>query len=124
MRWLSFIRDGEESFGVVVDSGTGPGLVDVGVVDVGQRHPEYVDLKHVLADQALDELGAQVSGLDADCSLDAIEFLPVITAPDKILCAAMLSHGLADYIGGGLDKFIAFGVTVVIVVCFEVVDVH
>jgi 2-keto-4-pentenoate hydratase/2-oxohepta-3-ene-1,7-dioic acid hydratase in catechol pathway len=84
VRWLSFVRDGEETFGVVVGSDA-----HAGVVDVGQRHPEYVDLKHVLADQALQELGAQVSGLDADCSLDAIEFLPVITAPDKILCAGV-----------------------------------
>ena len=61
MRWLSFTKDGDESFGVVVGAEDAPGVVDVGV-----RHPEFVDLKHVLAEGLLDDLGAEVGGQSAD----------------------------------------------------------
>ena len=44
--------------------------------------------------------------------------------PDKVIFTSMVSHCLADNIGGGLDKLIASGVTVVIIVCFEIVNIH
>lgn len=81
---MTFARDGEESFGLVV--GSGPNR---GVVDVGRRHPEFVDLKHVLAERALAELGAEAAERGRDHALEDVTFLPVITAPDKILCAGI-----------------------------------
>src|SRR5580658_885140 len=52
MRWLSFVKDGRPSFGVVVGEG---------VVDVGARAPDVADLKAAIALGRLSALGADAA---------------------------------------------------------------
>lgn len=80
MRWLSFLRDGQESFGHVTADGQG-------VVDVGARS-EYPDLKSAIAADALTRLAAN-GDAPADIALGDIVYLPTITRPDKILCVGL-----------------------------------
>jgi 2-keto-4-pentenoate hydratase/2-oxohepta-3-ene-1,7-dioic acid hydratase in catechol pathway len=81
MKVLSFRWQGRNSYGVV--SGDG-------VVDVGKRlGSKYADLKAVLAAGALDEVRLTADGQDVDSALDAIEFLPTITNPDKLLMVGL-----------------------------------
>lgn len=77
MRWLSFLRDGRETFGYV----TGDGVVDVGA------RAEFADLKAAIAADALGRLAD--THLEADVALDGLTYLPTITRPDKILCVGL-----------------------------------
>lgn len=78
MRWLSFRHDGADTFGFVTD--------DDRVVDVGANAP-YATLKQAIAENALAELSK--TSTNSAVSQDAIEFLPTITNPDKILCVGL-----------------------------------
>ncbi|MCY4130763.1 MAG: fumarylacetoacetate hydrolase family protein [Gammaproteobacteria bacterium] len=79
MRWVSFRRDGEETFGYL-DS-------DNQVVCVGAESP-YATLKDALTAGALNELASQTVE-KANVALDDIEYLPTVTNPDKILCVGL-----------------------------------
>ncbi|KAB8312874.1 FAA hydrolase family protein [Erwinia endophytica] len=80
MKLASFIYQGIRSYGIVRDDG---------VVNLGARlGNRYVDLKSLLAANALDE-AQRLSGEAIDIHFDAIEFLPVIDNPGKILCVGM-----------------------------------
>jgi 2-keto-4-pentenoate hydratase/2-oxohepta-3-ene-1,7-dioic acid hydratase in catechol pathway len=80
MRWMSYIYDGNESFGVATSTG---------VVDAASRLPGVATLKDLLAAGTLDAAGAKLSKVRPDYAFDEIEFLPVITRPDKILCVGL-----------------------------------
>ena len=77
MRFLSFAKDGKQSFGAVVDSG---------VVDLGARHPELPDLRGAIRDDKLAELVDEAASAEPDCGLEDIQFLPTIPNPEKIIC--------------------------------------
>lgn len=77
MKFLSFSKDGVETYGAVVGDG---------VVDLGKRHPDLPDLRQAIREDKLGELAAEAAGADADCSLDDITFLPTIPNPEKIIC--------------------------------------
>lgn len=77
MRFLSFARDGNASFGAVIDSG---------VVDLGAAHPELPDLRSALRENRLAALADEAVAADPDCGLADIEFLPTIPNPEKIIC--------------------------------------
>ena len=79
MRWLSFEVAGRASYGIV--SGDG-------VVDVGARH-SHRTLKDLLASGDLASVSREASRAKADHALASIKYLPVITQPDKILCAGI-----------------------------------
>ncbi len=79
MRWMSFEVGGKSSYGVVVGDG---------VVDVGERH-SHRTLKDLLASGDFDAVGREAKNAKPDHRLDAVRFLPVITKPDKILCAGI-----------------------------------
>ena len=79
MRWLSFRRDGEDTFGYLNADGK--------VVRIGTESP-YSTLKDALSAGALTELAEQ-SVDSAPISLDAIDYLPTLTNPDKILCIGL-----------------------------------
>ena len=84
MKLVSFRRDGKASYGVVVDGG---------VVDAGRRlGGTFPDLRSAIGG-GLDKLKG-LAGEAADYPLDAIEFLPVIPNPDKIICIGInyLTH--------------------------------
>src|SRR5262245_7281360 len=80
MRWLSFAAGGRDSYGLATS---------VGVVDAQKRHPELRTLKDLLASGRIDEIGRALANQVADHRLDAITYLPVITQPDKIMCAGI-----------------------------------
>jgi 2-keto-4-pentenoate hydratase/2-oxohepta-3-ene-1,7-dioic acid hydratase in catechol pathway len=77
MRFLSFAKNGNESFGAVVGDS---------VVDLGARHENLTDLRSALQTGNLDELKAEAGQATADYSLSEIEFLPTIPNPEKVIC--------------------------------------
>src|SRR6266853_1562587 len=78
MHLASYIANGRASFGAVV----GGGVVDFRV-RFGARFATLVDL--IRAD-VIDEVRAAVAGMRPDFPLSAIELLPPLLAPEKILC--------------------------------------
>lgn len=80
MRWLSFVKDGRPSFGVVVGEG---------VVDVGARTPDVADLKAAISVGRLAGLGGDAASGPPDLPLAGLTLLPVIPNPAKILCAGL-----------------------------------
>lgn len=75
MRWMSFRRGSHESFGYVTEET---------VVDVGGG--DFPTLKDAIAANAL----GQLATTDGERhQLDDVEYLPVITQPDKILCVGL-----------------------------------
>ena len=83
MRWLSFLRDGSETFGYVTAS-TGDGE---GVVDAGARR-DFSSLGEAIAAGALEQLAGSC-GDSADLPLAEVDFLPTITNPSKIMCVGL-----------------------------------
>ncbi len=77
MKFLSFVANGSESFGAVVDGH---------VVDLGARHPELADLRAALRADRLPALADEARTADAGMALDDIEFLPTIPNPEKVIC--------------------------------------
>lgn len=80
MRWLSFERDGNTTFGYVTADGDG-------VVDVGARS-DFAGLRQVIEADALGSLPSQC-GDEADLPLADITYAPTITDPKKILCVGL-----------------------------------
>lgn len=78
MKLLSFKIDGRETFGAVVDDK---------VVDLGRKFEgRFATIVDVLEADALSEVEKAVEGAAGDYALSAIEFLPVIPNPPKIIC--------------------------------------
>ena len=80
MRWMSFRAGAQESYGLVVGEG---------VVDAQKRFPEHRTLKDLLASGRSSEAGRALADERPDHPLNEITYLPVITHPDKILCAGI-----------------------------------
>jgi 2-keto-4-pentenoate hydratase/2-oxohepta-3-ene-1,7-dioic acid hydratase in catechol pathway len=78
MRLASYIANGKTSYGAVVDGG----VVDFGT-RLGARFPTLVDL---IRAAALGEARTALAGARPDFPVSAIEFLPPLLAPEKILC--------------------------------------
>lgn len=79
MKWISFEKDGKETFGLVV----GDGVIDAGV------RTRFNSLKDAIAsDESLQSI-ADSLGQSADHQLEDVVFLPTITRPDKILCVGL-----------------------------------
>jgi 2-keto-4-pentenoate hydratase/2-oxohepta-3-ene-1,7-dioic acid hydratase in catechol pathway len=96
VRWLTFLGDGEPSFGYVTTDG-------LGVVDVGRRG-KFADLKSAIAADALAEL-AQRCGDSADLPLDGLTYLPTLPNPDKILCVGLNYKAHQEETGRGGEGF-------------------
>ncbi len=92
MRWLSFQRDGAETYGYVTDNG-------MGVVDVGARG-QHADLKSAIAAGDLAHHGQTV-----DLALDEVDYLPTITRPDKILCVGLNYKSHQEETGRGGEGY-------------------
>jgi 2-keto-4-pentenoate hydratase/2-oxohepta-3-ene-1,7-dioic acid hydratase in catechol pathway len=75
MKFITYSKDGIETFGAVVDDG---------VVDLGKRHPDIPDLRQAIRDGRLAELAVGASA--PDHSLDEIAYLPPIPNPEKVIC--------------------------------------
>jgi 2-keto-4-pentenoate hydratase/2-oxohepta-3-ene-1,7-dioic acid hydratase in catechol pathway len=77
MRLVSFRHADASKFGA---------LVDGGIVDFSARWPS---LRDAIAAKALPSLAAGVKTAKPDIPLDAVELLPTIPNPDKILCIGL-----------------------------------
>ena len=99
MRWLSFLRDGNETFGyVVVDSDGSEGVVDAGA------RSEFVSLREAIAADALTHLTGSC-GDQADVSLPDIDYLPTITDPAKIMCVGLNYKAHQEETGRGGEGY-------------------
>jgi 2-keto-4-pentenoate hydratase/2-oxohepta-3-ene-1,7-dioic acid hydratase in catechol pathway len=81
MRLVTYRKGSLETFGVVADGG----VVDAAKA-LGGR---FSSLKAVLSAGALPELARAVKGARADAALEAVQLLPPIPEPDKILCVGI-----------------------------------
>jgi 2-keto-4-pentenoate hydratase/2-oxohepta-3-ene-1,7-dioic acid hydratase in catechol pathway len=81
MRFMTFRTGGAARFGVV----KGDGVVDL----TARCGGEFADLKAVVAADALARVGALADAAAPDHGLDAVEFLPPIERPGKIICVGI-----------------------------------
>ncbi len=90
MRLASYIANGRTSFGAVVGDG---------VVDFRLRFgPRFATLADLLRAHALEEARAILVGVRPDFPLSAVEFLPPVAAPEKILCVGInYADRIADF---------------------------
>lgn len=77
MKLLSYLQDGQATWGAVVGDG---------VVSLAGR-TGCATLAEFLASPAFAQRDALVQGLAAERPLDGLQFLPVIPQPEKIVCA-------------------------------------
>jgi len=96
MRWLSFLRDGAETFGFVTADGEG-------VVDAGARS-DFSSLGEAIGADVLAQL-ASSCGDDADLALADIQYLPTITNPGKILCVGLNYKAHQEETGRGGEGY-------------------
>jgi 2-keto-4-pentenoate hydratase/2-oxohepta-3-ene-1,7-dioic acid hydratase in catechol pathway len=94
MKLLSFAADGKEWFGAV----SGDGIVTLND-KIGQRN-----LRAALAAGAMEAMQQAAKGATPDRKLADIKFLPVITNPNKILCAGVNYRAHAAEVGRELPK--------------------
>jgi len=82
MKLASYSADGKPAFGLVTD---------MGVITLSDRlGARSFSLRETLEEEGtLDEMLNLAKGAEPDRRLDAIEFLPVITDPKKILCVGI-----------------------------------
>jgi 2-keto-4-pentenoate hydratase/2-oxohepta-3-ene-1,7-dioic acid hydratase in catechol pathway len=76
MKLVSFVANGQTGVGVL----KGDAIVNL------TRHGAGGNVKQILRDGALGQLGDLIADLPADLSLDEIEFLPCVPNPGKVLC--------------------------------------
>jgi len=77
MKFISFSKDGADSFGAVAGDG---------VIDLGARHPELADLRQAIRTARLGALADEARTADPDIALADIRYLPTIPNPEKIIC--------------------------------------
>src|SRR5208282_1292085 len=81
MKLMSFKHKGRESYGAVVDGG---------IVDLGRRlGKKYPTLKALLAGNGVAAARTLVKSAKADLRLSQVSFLPVITAPSKVIAIGL-----------------------------------
>jgi 2-keto-4-pentenoate hydratase/2-oxohepta-3-ene-1,7-dioic acid hydratase in catechol pathway len=91
MRLVTYRQGSGERFGVAVDGG----IVDGGKALAGR----FADLRSVLAAGALPELARVVRGARPEVMLEAVQLLPPIPRPDKILCVGINYHAHREETG-------------------------
>lgn len=81
MKLVSFVHEGTEKFGAVVDDS---------VVDLGSKLQCVTTLAALLADEgALDQARALVAEGKTDLKLADVQLLPVIPRPGKVICVGI-----------------------------------
>lgn len=78
MRFLTFERNGQVSWGVITEEG---------IIDLGLRVGG--DLHSILKDDRVQEMQTLADDMPADFSGDDVRFLPPITTPEKIACVGV-----------------------------------
>jgi len=95
MKLASFVAEGKDCFGAVVDDG---------VITLSGK-PGFATLRDALAARdGLAAIGQAVAGARPDRKLGDIRLLPVIPNPDKILCAGINYRSHAAETGRELPK--------------------
>jgi 2-keto-4-pentenoate hydratase/2-oxohepta-3-ene-1,7-dioic acid hydratase in catechol pathway len=79
-RLATFSINGEERFGLVTAQG---------IVDLSARAGDVWDLKSAIEQEALARLAEEGLRHQPDHALDAVTFLPPVTAPEKIICVGV-----------------------------------
>ncbi|MEJ6080325.1 fumarylacetoacetate hydrolase family protein [Vibrio sp. 1-Bac 57] len=93
MKFLTFVREGKESWGVITDQG----VIDLGNLVGGS-------LLQVLQDDKLEAMKKLAKALDVDYQADEVEFLPPISNPGKIACVGVnYANRNAEYKDGSAD---------------------
>jgi len=96
MKLLSFQYQGVASWGAIVGDH---------VADLGRAFPQYPTLQSYLAAGRLANLAHDTAWVKADVPLAEIEYLPVITQPEKIICAIRNYHDHhKEVVAAGLDR--------------------
>ncbi|MEO6292386.1 MAG: fumarylacetoacetate hydrolase family protein [Burkholderiaceae bacterium] len=96
MKLLSFKYQNRESWGAVIGDA---------VADLGRAYPLYPTLQAYIAAGRVPQAAADAATVDADIPLSAVEYLPVITQPEKIICAIRnyMEHH-KEVVAAGLDR--------------------
>ncbi|CAM3341275.1 fumarylacetoacetate hydrolase family protein [Polaromonas hydrogenivorans] len=96
MKLLSFKYQNRESWGAVIGNS---------VADLGRAYPQYPTLQAYIAAGRVLQAAADAATVNADIALSAIEYLPVITQPEKIVCAIRnyMDHH-KEVVAAGLDR--------------------
>ncbi|MDO8774600.1 MAG: fumarylacetoacetate hydrolase family protein [Burkholderiaceae bacterium] len=96
MKLLSFKYKNRESWGAVVGDA---------VADLGRAYPQYPTLQAYIAAGRVPHAAEDVATVPADIPLSGIEYLPVITQPEKIICAIRnyMEHH-KEVVAAGLDR--------------------
>lgn len=93
MKFLTFVREGKESWGVINDQG----VIDLGNLVGGS-------LLKVLQDDKLEAMKKLAKALDVDYQAEEVEFLPPISNPGKIACVGVnYANRNAEYKDGSDD---------------------
>ena len=96
MKLLSFEHAGRASWGVVIGDR---------IADFGRAFPQYPTLQSYLAAGRVGQAQADAATVPADVPLAAIRYLPVITQPEKIVCAIRNYHDHhREVVAAGLDR--------------------
>jgi 2-keto-4-pentenoate hydratase/2-oxohepta-3-ene-1,7-dioic acid hydratase in catechol pathway len=96
MKLLSFEHAGRASWGAVVGDR---------VADLGRAYPQYPTLQAYIAAGRLGAAAHDASHVTADIPLADIRYLPVITQPEKIVCAIRNYHDHhREVVAAGLDR--------------------
>lgn len=90
MKFISFTRAGDASFGVVTDKG---------VIDLGRRLDRSKSLRQFIERDEFASAKALVAAGDVDYQLADLTLLPVIPDPDKIICVGMNYHDHVAEVG-------------------------
>lgn len=77
MQLASFLHQGTNRYGAVLDSG---------IIDLTERFPNYPSLQDLIASDGLDEARRAVTAGSIDFGVDDVDFLPPILKPEKIWC--------------------------------------
>jgi 2-keto-4-pentenoate hydratase/2-oxohepta-3-ene-1,7-dioic acid hydratase in catechol pathway len=103
MKLASYKVRGRESFGAVIGSGAGQGVVDLRP-RLGSHFASALDL--LRNEGGLKLARDTMSGVRADFSVSELEWLPPLTAPEKILCIGInYANRNADYGDADAPKY-------------------
>ncbi len=96
MKLLSFEYQGKASWGAVVGDH---------VADMGTAYPQYPTLQAYIASGRTPQAQTDAASVAATMPLAAIRYLPVITQPEKIVCAIRNYHEHhREVVAAGLDR--------------------
>jgi len=103
MKLASYKLRGRESFGAVVGSGAGQGVVDL-KPRLGPHFATTLDL--LRTEGGLDLAREAVRGVRADFAMSEVAWLAPVTAPEKILCIGInYANRNADYGDAEVPKY-------------------